>query len=909
MLEDTKSEMTKCRWTNLFIILFYCLAINFKFNFSQYIDFYNNKKHPVEVSLDYLKWTEFQQKQLLSFKENNSINKNIDNNNNNSNNVNNSNFIVTTTKTKINYSNPLNLNFVSNKSNTNLFNTFNIENNLNTTNNDSIAIKNSTRVSRLVYPVSVATILGLLTILVSLITVVGNILVLISFIVERALRVASNYFLASLAVTDILIGLFSMNFYTLYLILGRWPLGRLSCDLWLSLDYTACLTSQYTVLLITIDRFCSVHLPAKYRIWRTDSKILILVAVTWIVPSVVFFTTIMGWPYFSTKNQPRPLDQCYAEFSSDPIFNTIFTVCYFWVTLCVMINLYVDIYRVAVDLQKRSDEKHNRVSGLIKSNHENHANLNKPSIQQNTTEFKTTLNSLSTNQLKMSKSMEIAKLKKNSITQLNNSSCCLNKESSDFSSNKVNYSTVIITTSTNNQPNSNNPKSSLYRNVEPRTENNQNVDVILLSLGLNHNNLKHQDNVFTYPTSVKLLTNNGLIIDSPILKEEDSSLEIIDTSKFNKIGPPSSVDPVEEKNNSEKSSLKSNLTKTISESNLKQNNLKKLEIKLECTEQSDLDFEYQNKVLKQYKEKLKVFENENVQTQSLSNYTNSNRCNLLFNISTTSESPSSNNQIKYPNNHNMYDYSPIWKSNKSLYNYEGLTSGNCSIESYQCHHLYGCHMDLHKCVFCAKNNDSFTSQSSSSCGICNWNNNIYNQTCTCYLLKTYQNNCLDRNKINLKLNPKIYNHRYNLYRFFNKFKFKNLFCKMIKFDCLSNLRLAKLNQLLFQLKQRLLVFNQPKKTIVERSRRENRARKALRTITFILGAFVICWTPYHVVIIIKGICDNMEENKTCVNDLFYSVTYWLCYMNSPINPFCYALANAQFKKTFLRILKGDLKKT
>ena len=86
----------------------------------------------------------------------------------------------------------------------------------------------------------------------------------------------------------------------------------------------------------------------------------------------------------------------------------------------------------------------------------------------------------------------------------------------------------------------------------------------------------------------------------------------------------------------------------------------------------------------------------------------------------------------------------------------------------------------------------------------------------------------------------------------------------------------------------------------DKQKTENRAKKALRTISFILGAFVTCWTPYHIIAIVASFCPG------CVNIHLYMVSYFLCYLNSPVNPFCYAAANQQFKNAFKRIMTGDL---
>ena len=208
-------------------------------------------------------------------------------------------------------------------------------------------------------------ILGLLAGSTSIMTILGNLIVVLSFVLERSIRQPSNYFIASLAMSDLLIGTFSMPFYTVYLLTGKyWPLGEILCDIWLALDYTVCLTSIYTVFCITIDRFCSVKIPAKYRSWRSENKVTLIIATTWILPTLVFFTSIIGWQYFVGERTVGE-GMCYVQYMDDPIFNAVLQIGYFWVTLTVMCILYTGIYKVALNLQRRSNAKHKKMTSLV----------------------------------------------------------------------------------------------------------------------------------------------------------------------------------------------------------------------------------------------------------------------------------------------------------------------------------------------------------------------------------------------------------------------------------------------------------------------------------------------------------------------------------------------------------------
>uniref|UniRef100_A0A8C4SMH4 D(4) dopamine receptor-like n=1 Tax=Erpetoichthys calabaricus TaxID=27687 RepID=A0A8C4SMH4_ERPCA len=172
-----------------------------------------------------------------------------------------------------------------------------------------------------------------------LIIILGNILVCLSVLTERSLKTATNYFIVSLAVADLLLAILVLPLYVYSEFLGGiWTLNMYICDALMTMDVMLCTASILNLCAISVDRYIAVIVPLKYNRNQFSMRQLVLITATWVLSFGVASPVIFG------LNQVPNRDPKVCKLEDDK-FVVYSSVCSFFVPCPVMLLLYYWMFR------------------------------------------------------------------------------------------------------------------------------------------------------------------------------------------------------------------------------------------------------------------------------------------------------------------------------------------------------------------------------------------------------------------------------------------------------------------------------------------------------------------------------------------------------------------------------------
>lgn len=135
----------------------------------------------------------------------------------------------------------------------------------------------------------------LLYVLIFLLSVFGNLLIILVLMLNKRMRTVTNSFLLSLAVSDLMIGIFCMPFTLIPNILEDFIFGASMCKIVTYFMGISVSISTFSLVAIAIERYSAICNPLKSRVWQTRSHAYRVIAATWVLSLLI----MIPYPVFS----------------------------------------------------------------------------------------------------------------------------------------------------------------------------------------------------------------------------------------------------------------------------------------------------------------------------------------------------------------------------------------------------------------------------------------------------------------------------------------------------------------------------------------------------------------------------------------------------------------------------------
>ncbi|KAM6897963.1 pyroglutamylated RF-amide peptide receptor [Lycodopsis pacificus] len=225
-----------------------------------------------------------------------------------------------------------------------------------------------------VLPYSAKCTFVIMYMLIFVLALAGNSLVIYIVLKKRAIQTATDVFICSLAVSDLLITFFCIPFTLLQNITSEWFGGVLVCKTVPFVQTTAIVTGILTMTCIAIERYQGIVFPLKMRRQYSPKRAYNMLGLVWIA------SVIVGSPMLFVQQLEVKYDFLYDHYhvccqeswrslTHRQVYTTFIMVVLFLIPLAAMLLLYT---RIAIELWIRK-----RVGDSSVLNTMNHREISK----------------------------------------------------------------------------------------------------------------------------------------------------------------------------------------------------------------------------------------------------------------------------------------------------------------------------------------------------------------------------------------------------------------------------------------------------------------------------------------------------------------------------------------------------
>ncbi|XP_011812931.1 PREDICTED: 5-hydroxytryptamine receptor 2C isoform X1 [Colobus angolensis palliatus] len=198
-------------------------------------------------------------------------------------------------------------------------------------------IFNTSDGGRFKFPDGVQNWPALSIVVIIIMTIGGNILVIMAVSMEKKLHNATNYFLMSLAIADMLVGLLVMPLSLLAILYDYvWPLPRYLCPVWISLDVLFSTASIMHLCAISLDRYVAIRNPIEHSRFNSRTKAIMKIAIVWAI-SIGVSVPI---PVIGLRDEDKVFVNNTTCVLNDPNFVLIGSFVAFFIPLTIMVITY-----------------------------------------------------------------------------------------------------------------------------------------------------------------------------------------------------------------------------------------------------------------------------------------------------------------------------------------------------------------------------------------------------------------------------------------------------------------------------------------------------------------------------------------------------------------------------------------